>query len=500
MLLEIQRERIRREGLMAFVRAFWSDVESAELVEEPHMPLICRHLEACLLRASRSLKPKRQPWMDGLEEIKDLVIAIPPGCSKSLLSSVFFPAWAWSVCPSLKIITTSYSEVLVTRDAKRSFELMTGEKYRTMFPEVEIVGGERAAMTAYWTTAKGMRYATPMGGSVLGTHAHLLMVDDYLKIQDLQGDAAAALAKVNEKWDNIFSSRSAHPATFTRVIIAQRLHFDDLSGVMINRGAQHLCLPMEMDPERLYKSQWGNDWRTEPGELLLPNRFPQDVIDFRKGFLPAREWSSQYLQAPAPADGSLFLREWFSYRYPFGTYPWGSNPIFLSVDSSHKETSTSDYTVIQAWSAARPRWFLVDQIRARMGFAKQCEAIMTLRSRYANVRNILVEAKANGEAIIQTLQKQMPGVIAVHPQGGKEARAAATEWLWNSGSVWLPEGAPWLDQFVDEHLQFPVGRNDDCVDAATQALIWSSARDRSSLLRQAMKVQSANLKVGRSPF
>jgi len=36
--------------------------------------------------------------------------------------------------------------------------------------------------------------------------------------------------------------------------------------------------------------------------------------------------------------------------------------------------------------------------------------------------------------------------------------------------VYLPEEAPWLSDFLEEHSVFPVGAYDDQVDATTQAL------------------------------
>ena len=46
------------------------------------------------------------------------------------------------------------------------------------------------------------------------------------------------------------------------------------------------------------------------------------------------------------------------------------------------------------------------------------------------VTAVLVDDKANGPAVIQRLKTNLPGVIAINPQGGKIARmfAAAPEW------------------------------------------------------------------------
>ena len=37
-------------------------------------------------------------------------------------------------------------------------------------------------------------------------------------------------------------------------------------------------------------------------------------------------------------------------------------------------------------------------------------------------------------------------------------------------SVFLPESAPWLGDFIDELAAFPTGAHDDAVDSTTQAL------------------------------
>ncbi len=485
--LEIAKEKIRRLGLLEFVRFFWDAVESCDYCEEPHMPLICRHLEACALRATSSFRLKPQPWTENLDPIKDLCISVPPGHSKSLLTNVFFPAWLWTFAPQTKLITVSYSEQLVTRDAKRSFELMNTDRYRTMYPNVEIVGGERASMQFYQTTAKGMRLAQPLAGQATGFHCHILLCDDGIKPSDLDVNPAEALAKAVERWDGTFSSRSAHPASFTRVIIAQRLHTEDLTGVMERRGAQVVFLPIEFVPERAYKSPWGDDWRSEPGELLTPLRFPEDVITARKTVLARRIWSAQYQQMPVPDGGNIFENAWFQHRY--SGCPWGNAGIVLSIDASNKETATSDFFVCQAWARQGGKCYLIDQIRKRAGFQEQVDAIRVMRGRYANPRQILVEEKSSGNAIIDVLRRQFPGVVAVNPQGGKESRMNACTWLWSTGSVLLPEKASWVEDFIEEHLVAPVGRHDDQCDAASQYLNWAFTKDRNDLFKQAMAKQ-----------
>ena len=73
------------------------------------------------------------------------------------------------------------------------------------------------------------------------------------------------------------------------------------------------------------------------------------------------------------------------------------------------------------------------------------------------------------------------GIIAVNPEGGKEARAAAVQPQIESGNVYLPDGADWLEAFIDEFAAFPRGRHDDQVDALSQALLDLGVNPPSSL-------------------
>jgi predicted phage terminase large subunit-like protein len=83
-----------------------------------------------------------------------------------------------------------------------------------------------------------------------------------------------------------------------------------------------------------------------------------------------------------------------------------------------------------------------------------------------------VEDKANGTAVVNSLSRQVPGLIPVEPDGGKEARARAVTPFIEAGQVWTPapEIAPWVGGFVNEAAAFPNGSHDDQVDACTQAI------------------------------
>lgn len=144
--------------------------------------------------------------------------------------------------------------------------------------------------------------------------------------------------------------------------------------------------------------------------------------------------------------------------------------IALSVDATFKESDDNDFCVVQVWHKVNEDFYLLDMVRKRMGFVDTLAAIRNLLSEYPDTTYIYVEDKANGSAIIDALSHEFSNVVAVNPEGGKASRAAAVSYIIENGRVHLPKFAAWLDDFLKETSAFPVGKHDDMVDAASQAL------------------------------
>ena len=73
----------------------------------------------------------------------------------------------------------------------------------------------------------------------------------------------------------------------------------------------------------------------------------------------------------------------------------------------------------------------------------------------ANDYALLIENKGSGMSLIQDLEN-----------GDIHAIAARIE----ARSVWPPRRAPWLEDFRQEVMAFPIGRYSDEVDARSQGL------------------------------
>jgi predicted phage terminase large subunit-like protein len=137
-----------------------------------------------------------------------------------------------------------------------------------------------------------------------------------------------------------------------------------------------------------------------------------------------------------------------------------------------KNLETSDYVAGQVWGARGADRFLVDQYRGRLDMPATKAAVKELSRRFPQAVAKLIEDKANGPAVIQELQHDVAGLIAISPEGGKIARANAVAPHVEAGNIYLPHPAiaPWVEAFMEELAVFPHGRHDDQVDAMTQAL------------------------------
>ena len=145
----------------------------------------------------------------------------------------------------------------------------------------------------------------------------------------------------------------------------------------------------------------------------------------------------------------------------------------MSVDATFTDTKETDKVSIQIWGKKGPDCYAIDNYTHRLSFTATLQAIRNILSKYPRLSVKYIEAKANGHAIIDVLNKEIGGFIPVSADvstGGKVARAYAVEPFVASGNVYLPRHEEWVHEYIEEMCSFPNGSHDDQVDATTQML------------------------------
>jgi predicted phage terminase large subunit-like protein len=495
MLAQIERELVLRGGLYDFVQVTWSQVESTPFVPGWHLEAICEHLEA----VSRV-------------EIRKLLINVPPGAAKSLLSGVFWQAWEWLDRPGTRFINASFDMSLPgTRDGGKIIRLLQSSWWAERFQP--LLDHKSPSAFNFDIKGGGFRFATSPRSRGTGRHGNIVVVDDPIKPADTLGGSAIThkrLDEVSSWWKATMPTRRADPATHREVIVMQRLHKDDLSGEMARAGGWTvLRLPMRF--EKTYSCP--GDRRTEDGELLWPARFPLDtVIELEKSL--DTHAAGQLQQRPHALGGTIFRRSRWRF-WGTGNEPCLCNECFdrhvndpgyvsphdtgrpcralpesgfdlISADLAFKGTQHSDFVALQSWRTYGGDFFMLDLVNERLDFADTKIALLRFSIAWPTAGTILIEDAANGPAIESELRHSLGGIELVRPEGGKEARAQAVAPLFSAGSVFLPAAHPGIWHMMSQAEAFPMDLNDDEVDSLTQALVYFRAHGYSALFEQAM--------------
>jgi predicted phage terminase large subunit-like protein len=446
-------------SLHAFVERAWPIVEpGTPFVDGPHLWALCAHAEALRF---------------GL--IRNLLVAIPPGCMKSLLWSVFYPPWIWSTEPSSRFMFASYDQSLSTRDSVRCRSIVESDWYRSLWGDVVALVGDQNEKTRFDTVARGWRIATSVGGRGTGEHPDYLIVDDPL-------NAKRATSETERKacaawWDGTMTTRG-EIRDVRRAVIAQRLAPADLHGHILEVDAglgawEYLMLPMEYEPERHCSTSIGwSDWRSEPGELLWPAAYSREKVDRLKRSLGSKRAAGQLQQRPVSLDGEVFQRAWFQI---VDAAPADATRVRF-WDKAGTE-GAGKFTAGVRMSCKAGAFYIEDVQRAQLSFGKREQFIRQIATLDADtvgyVRTWLEQepgsgGKDSGKISVISLAGFDVRLDVVSGQGSKVVRAQGLSSQAEAGNVFLVRG-PWNATFLDEIEAFPGGEYSDQVDASSGA-------------------------------
>ncbi len=490
----LKKTFVGKDGLLNFVRHFWHVLEPmTEFVDGWPLKAVCAHLQAVT---------------EG--QITRLLVNVPPGFMKSLLTDVFWPAWEWGPMgmEHLRYVAFSYSATLTERDNRRFAALLTSSDYIAMYgATVQLTRqGDRNVANK----ATGWKLASSVGGVSTGERGDRIILDDPHNVKEAESEIVRT---ETVRWfRESMSNRLNNMETGAIVIIMQRLHGDDVSGVILEKGMayEHLMIPMEYEPDRHAATSIGwSDPRAEMGEpdevdglLAWPERFPAHVWEQIKVDIGPYATAGQYQQRPAPRGGGIFKREWWQlWEAPDGRYPVFQY-VLASLDSAFTEQERNDPSALTVWGIFEneegyTRAMLVHAWRKHLEFSGPRAILKTLPNetkgqwivrtqkkwgllewtKYTcerfKVDHLLIEAKANGISAAQELQNRYGrldfGVQLCQVKGSKEARAHAAQPTFSQLLVYAPD-REWAEQVIEEMEAFPRHKYRDLTDSVTQAI------------------------------
>ncbi len=300
----------------------------------------------------------------------------------------------------------------------------------------------------------------------INTFNCLIIDDPHKNFED-----AMSQASKDRIWDWFVST------AFTRlekdasmVIVATRWAVDDLIGRVLSTdtGWKNISFPMIATQEEKYRQK---------GESLWPEKFPPEKCEEIKKAVGRQVWSALYQQSPVPEGGAIFKEEYFRYYDQESLSKLYFSGIYQSWDTGVSKKSTSARSSCTTWGIVHDdshpggcAFYLLDVFCEQLNFPElRAKAKDLIREWEPDL--VWVEEEQTGRPLIDELRLTVgTKLIPIRPKGQKDARAKAVSAVFESGRVFFPIYAPWLELYKDELLSFPFGAFLDNVDSTTQAL------------------------------
>lgn len=505
---------VRQGGLIAFVRYFWEVLEPVDpLVEGWPLWAICEHLEAVTFG-----------------EITRLLINVPPGFMKSLLTDVFWPAWEWGPMDKAhyRYVAFSYSASLTERDNGRFRDLIASHAFRELWKYRFDLRNKTTLKVINNKT--GWKLASSVGGVGTGERGDRVIIDDPHNVTEAESEVVRG---ETVRWfRESISSRFNKIDAGALIVIMQRVNEDDVSGVILQLCAQgldycHLMIPWDFDPARAAPTATGwidprydeDDPDANSDTPAWPERFPKSSIEQLKIALGPYAWAGQYQQSPSPRGGGIFQRAWWQvWESDTGKFP-PFDYILASLDSAFTEKEENDPSALTIWGVfSTPSfrdarvdektgilWQATNEHRSRIMLVHAWEKNLAFSgpridplpdesaARYKRrtmdswgliewvndtcnrfkVDKLLIEAKASGISAAQELRNRFGlqdwSVQLCPVKGDKVARALACQPTFSQGLIYAPE-RDWAERVIDQMAVFPKAKHDDLTDSTTQAI------------------------------
>jgi predicted phage terminase large subunit-like protein len=415
----------------------------------------------------------------------------------------------------------SYGDKLSLQNAEAQRQLIDSIWFQAHFPDEVVLKADQNSKSDYANLEGGRRLSTSIGGALVGLGGDIVIVDDPHNTAQVESEVERENSLTG--WREIRSTRLNDPKRSAIVVIMQRLHVEDVTGVICEDEHDyetnwvHLMVPMRHDPRRHCRTFIWEDPR-QGEELMWPERFGETEIRRIEAYLGPYMASGRLQQLPQPQAGGIIKHDWWQlWPHPYYETTHGETRdeagevvrtlrfpeviyVLVSLDTAYKEREENDWNACTVWGVwldrGRPRLILMEAWRVRKPlhtesheprrdkeslpeFVGRCglvhQVMETASRRKADM--VLIEDKARGSDVANEIQLLMrDGEYAVElfdpgKHGDKVARLNATVPLFANGIIFAPD-RPWATMVIDEVAQVPKGKWDDLADTVSMALIY----------------------------
>lgn len=486
-------ERFLKGGripLRQFVEQAWPIIEPATTFKANyHIDAICEYLEAVTDR-----------------DFRKLIINIPPRYGKSIVVSVFWPAWTWTFQPWHRFMFASYSGSLSTKHSVDRRRLMEDKWYRERWGHVFTFARDQNLKTEYENSKRGHMIATSFGGTASGKGGHTLVTDD--PISPEQAESKPHRDAAHRFWDKTWTGRLDDKKAGAMVVVEHRLHPQDMTGHLKSQGGgSWKILELQAKADKRTTIILPKSKRTivrEPGAILWPEREGEKELLDQRQAMGERAYLAQYQQRPTVAAGNIFKRIWWG-RYKKSEIP-GSKLRIWYWDTASKKKEHNDFWVGLLFRLTDEGIYIERRYKRKMTYPEGRKTVLECWGGHM-ADALLIEDKSSGQELLNDLKEsedtsRLP-IIASKPAGDKVSRANAVSPSVEAGTVYLPEGsadAQWVEDFIETLAAFPGAAHDDDVDAFSGGMLYLRGKSGGPSVGTTYNPEEARQRAGMGKF
>lgn len=424
-------------------------------------------------------KTKTSPVLDMIDaalvelfdgDVDRLMIFCPPQEGKSQKVSRRTPAWLLAHDPTLRIAIVSFEQGKAERWGR---EIRRDIRQHPVELGIMLRSDTHAA--GRWETVQGGGLiCVGLEGGITGEPVDILIIDDPVKGR-AQAESKNYREAAWEWWESNGSTRLSERGKV--VLMMTRWHTDDLAGRLLAREPGEwrvVNIPaIAVDAEDPLGREVGEEMPSVRGRK--PGYFTK-LSQLRSSYV----FSSIYQQRPVSAEGGIFKRgDWQYWRLDGDgrldldgvTYELSDCTRFITMDLATSTKTSADYTVAGAWAITiSGDLVLLDRVRERVAQTDHMALLAPLRNRWLQPYDVTyIESCMFGTTLVYRLGRKGLPVAELEADADKLTRALAAADLQRQHRMWLPQNAPWLDEWIDEHADFPAVAHDDQVDVTGYA-------------------------------
>ena len=444
-----------------------------------------------------------QRVIDG--DLKNVVINVPPGSSKTELVAINLIARGLAINPYALFLHISYSDDLTLTNSATAREIVQSVAYQELWP---LKSADDAKAKKRWNvvidgkTAGGV-YAVSLGGQITGFRAGrmvegfqgAIIIDDPLKVEDAYSElyrkdtqaSSADHRSANRALISTVDSRRANPDT-PIIVIMQRVAEMDPTGFIKDGNLpgkwEYITIPALIDDEYVKNLPADLQGQVDSSERDADGRF--SYWPYKEPLVRLKElekknrhvFSGQYQQRPSPLGGEIIKGEWFKRYSALPKLKYRK----VYVDTAQKTKEANDYSVFECWGLTEDgRACLIDLIRGKWPAPELKRKAIAFWAKHQPqgpfdppLRKMMIEDKSSGTGLIQDIQESgnIP-VEGIERHIDKLTRVMDIVSYIESGLVLIPENASWTSDFVTECEAFTADNShahDDQIDPMCDAI------------------------------